>query len=176
MRGKSAKGYRRSDKVAALEAEYDLTFPEIIAGFASDGLNRSQVAAVLEYDRATFYRRLKALEAAGHTFAWPDPIASRDRPPQARTPARVAACQANWAKMRANNAAYWETHRRGTHALAAEAHGLRLQGLSWNKIAARLQVDVSTLRRARARYKVPDPLGNQLKRAAQRKFSGSARP
>lgn len=175
MKGRPTKGYRRSAKIAALEAEYDLTFPEIIAGFAGDGLNRSQVAGVLEFDRATFYRKLKGLEAAGITFAWPDPIASRDRPPQERTPARVAATQANWAKFRANNAAYWDAHRRGTHEVAAQAHSLRLQGLSWGKIAARLQIDIGTLRRARARYKVPDPLGNQLKRAAQRQFSGSNR-
>ena len=173
MRGRPTKGYRRSDKVAAIEAEFDLTFPEVIAGFVQDGYNRSQVASILGFDRATFHRKLKGLQAAGVTFNWPDPYASRDQIPQERTPARVRATTANLQRAHAGNAAYWETNRRGTQELAAKAVELRQQGLPWLTVASRLGVDVGTLRRARTKYQTPDSLGNKLKRAAQRKFSGS---
>lgn len=173
MRGRPTKGYRRSDKVAAIEAEFDMTFPEVIAGFVQDGYNRSQVASILDFDRATFHRKLKGLQAAGVTFNWPDPYASRDQVPQERTPARVRATSANLQRAHAGNAAYWEANRRGTQELATKAVELRQQGLSWIAVATRLGVDVGTLRRARTKYQTPDPLGNKLKRAAQRKFSGS---
>lgn len=48
---------------------------------------------------------------------------------------------------------------------------LRAERLSWRAIAVRLGVDPSTLARARRKHPMPDPLGTELKRAAQRAFT-----
>jgi hypothetical protein len=167
------RGYCLTPLVRRLEEEYGQTLPEIIKGYVDDGLNKSMVAGILEHNRNDFWRKLNTMARAGITFDWPCGYATRDLPPQVTTQAQLDARIANLDKAREANAEYWRTHRVGNHALAAAAHGLRLQRLSWLAIATRLNVTPSTLLRARKRYKVGDPLGRELQIAAQRKFSGS---
>lgn len=172
-RGSSPLGYRRTPRVVAIEGEYMMSFPDVIRAFISDGCNRSMVAGILEYDRRDFWKRLQTMARAGLTFDWPDGIATRSRPPKVNSEAQRAASIANLEKARAANAEYWRLHRTANHTLATAAYALRMKNLSWREVAMRLNVDPSTLSRARKRYKIHDPLGWKLKVAAQKKFSGS---
>jgi hypothetical protein len=171
MRGRSNKGYRRSKKIQAIEGEFDMTFPEVLAGFAADGLNKNQTAAVLEFDRATFYRRVRDLEARGYVIDWPCGYATRAKPHYPNTPAQQAANRANLQRVNKDNARPWGNATKATAAMMQRAVELRRVGNSWHSVAYALGIDISTLRRARKKHNTPDPLGDVLIEAAQRAFT-----
>ena len=74
-------------------------------------------------------------------------------------------------KARKGSTERWATDAKGTPELVAKATALRAERLSWRAVAVRLGVDPSTLARARRKHPTPDPLGTELKRAAQRAFT-----
>ena len=171
MRGRHPRGYRRTPRVIALEEEFGEPLPAIIAGFAADGMTIATTAGALGYDNAHFYRLRKGLERAGHVYTWRDPY-DRDSPPSyAHTPARVEARTKALEKARVGSAKRWATDAKGTPELVARATALRAERLSWRAVAVRLGVDPSTLARARRKHPMPDPLGTELKRSAQRAFT-----
>ena len=171
MRGRHPRGYRRTPKVIALEQEFGEPLPDIIAGFAADGMTIATTAGALGYDNAHFYRLRIGLARAGHVYTWRDPY-DRDAPPgYAHTPARIEARTKALEQARKGSTERWATDAKGTPELVARATVLRTERLSWRAIAVRLGVDPSTLARARRKYPVPDPLGTELKRAAQRAFT-----
>lgn len=166
MRGRPAIGYRRTPKIIALEAEFDLTFPEIIAGFVSDGMNKDQTAAVLDIDPKELRRKLKGLAIAGITFDWPNGMVTRIRDPYPRTEAQLQAQQANLELMLAKTG-----NRRKVHPdLVPLITNLRQQKKTWHTIARELNVNVSTLRRNRRSFEIPDPIDNALQKEAWRKY------
>lgn len=171
MRGKAARGYRLTPKIREIEVEFDMTFPEVLAGFAADGLNKNQTAAVLEFDRATFYRRVSGLEAHGYVINWPCGYATRAKPHYPNTPAQQAANRANLQRVDKANVRPWGNATKATAAMMQRAVELRREGNSWHSIAYTLGIDISTLRRARKKYNTPDPLGDVLVKAAQRAFT-----
>lgn len=176
MRGKAASGYRKSAKIKAVEHEFDMPFHDVLAGFAADGHNRSQTAAILEYDRASFYRKLQALNKAGYKIAWPDGYATRDKPEYPNTLAQQAASAANLARVAPENRKPWGNDIKVSPALLDKAVALRSEGRTWRSVAHNLGVDVSSLRRGRVRHKTPDPVGDMLVRQAQKKFTRSNTP
>lgn len=170
MRGRHPRGYRRTPRVIALEQEFGEPLPAIIAGFAADGMTIATTAGALGYDSASFYRLRKGLERAGHVYAWRDPY-DREPPTYPNTPAQQASRAKALEKARKGSAERWATDAKGTPELVARATALRAERLSWRAVAVRLGVDPSTLARARRKYPTPDPLGAELKRAAQRAFT-----
>ena len=171
MRGRHPRGYRRTPRVIALEEEFGEPLPAIIAGFAADGMTIATTAGALGYDNAHFYRLRKGLERAGHVYTWRDPY-DRDAPPgYAHTPARIEARTKALEQARVGSAERWATDAKGTPELVAKATMLRAERLSWRVIADKLGVAYTTLARARSKYPMPDPLGTELKRAAQRAFT-----
>ena len=171
MRGRHPRGYRRTPRVIALEEEFGEPLPAIIAGFAADGMTIATTAGALGYDDAHFYRLRKGLERAGHVYTWRDPY-DRDAPPgYAHTTARIEARTKALEQARVGSAERWATDAKGTPELVARATALRAERLSWAAIAARLGVAYTTLARARRKHPMPDPLGTELKRAAQRAFT-----
>lgn len=176
MRGQTASGYRKSAKIKAIELEYDLPFHEVLAGFAADGNNRNQTAAILEYDRASFYRKLQALDKAGHKIDWPCGYATRAKPEYPNTPAQQAANTANLKRVAPENRKPWGNEIKVSPALLDKATTLRAEGRTWRSVAHKLGVDISTLARGRNRHKTPDPLSNDLVRQAQKKFTRSKPP
>ena len=171
MRGRHPRGYRRTPRVIALEEEFGEPLPAIIAGFAADGMTIATTAGALGYDNAHFYRLRKGLERAGYVYTWRDP-SDRDAPPgYVHTPARVEARTKALEQARVGSAERWATDAKGTPELVARAAVLRAERLTWRVIAGRLGVDYTTLARARRKYPMPDPLGTELKRAAQRAFT-----
>lgn len=171
MRGRHPRGYRRTPRVIALEEEFGEPLPAIIAGFAADGMTIATTAGALGYDDAHFYRLRKGLERAGHVYTWRDPY-DRDAPPgYAHTTARIEARTKALEQARKGSAARWATDAKGTPELVAKATMLRAERLSWRVIADKLGVAYTTLARARRKYPTPDPLGAELKRAAQRAFT-----
>lgn len=176
MKGKAASGYRKSAKIKAVEQEFGMPFHEVLAGFAADGNNRSQTAAILEYDRASFYRKLQALDKAGYKIDWPCGYATRAKPEYPNTPAQQAASAANLKRVAPENRKPWGNDIKVSPALLEKAVALRTEGRTWRSIAHRLGVDVSSLRRGRVRHKTPDPAGNTLVRQAQKNFTRSNRP
>jgi hypothetical protein len=170
MRGRHPRGYRRTPKVIALEQEFGEPLPDIIAGFAADGMTIATTAGALGYDNTHFYRLRKGLARAGHVYTWRDPY-DREPPVYPNTPAQQAARDKALEQARVGSAARWATDAKGTPELVARATVLRAERLSWRAIAVRLGVDPSTLARARRKYPTPDPLGAELKRAAQRAFT-----
>ena len=171
MRGRHPRGYRRTPRVIALEEEFGEPLPAIISGFASDGMTIATTAGALGYDNAHFYRLRKGLERAGHVYTWRDPY-DRDAPPgYAHTPARIEARTKALEKARVGSAERWATDAKGTPELVAKATALRAERLSWRAIADKLGVAYTTLARARRKHPIPDPLGAELKRAAQRAFT-----
>jgi len=170
MRGRHPRGYRRTPRVIALEEEFGEPLPAIIAGFAADGMTIATTAGALGYDNSHFYRLRKGLARAGHVYTWRDPY---DREPSVypNTPAQQAARTKALEQARKGNAARWATDAKGTPELVARATVLRAERLSWRAVAVRLGVDPSTLARARRKHPTPDPLGTELKRAAQRAFT-----
>lgn len=173
MRGKAASGYRKSAKIKTIEQEFDMPFHDVLAGFASDGHNRSQTAAILEYDRASFYRKLQALDKAGHKINWPDGYATRTKPEYPNTPAQQAANASNLKRVDPENRKPWGNNVKVNPTLLSKAVALRSEGRTWLSVAHKLGVHVSTLTRGRARHKTPDPLGAELVRQAQKKFTRS---
>lgn len=176
MRGKAASGYRKSAKIKAIEREFDMPFHDVLAGFAADGNNRNQTAAILEYDRASFYRKLQVLTKAGYTINWPDGYATRAKPEYPNTEAQQAARIANLKHIAPENRKPWGNDIKVSPALLDKAVTLRAEGRTWRSVAHKLGVDISTLTRGRNRYKTPDPLGNDLVRQSQKKFSRSNTP
>ena len=170
MRGRHPRGYRRTPRVIALEQEFGEPLPAIIAGFAADGMTIATTAGALGYDNAHFYRLRKGLARAGHVYTWRDPY-DRDAPAYPNTHAQQAARTKALEKAHVGRAERWATDAKGTPELVARATVLRAERLSWRAIAVRLGVDPSTLARARRKYPTPDPLGAELKRAAQRAFT-----
>lgn len=171
MRGRHPRGYRRTPRVIALEEEFGEPLPAIIAGFAADGMTITTTAGALGYDDAHFYRLRKGLERAGHVYTWRDPY-DRDAPPvYPNTPAQQVARTKALEQARKGSTERWATDAKGTPELVARATALRAERLSWRAIAVRLGVDPSTMARARRKYPMPDPLGAELKRAAQRAFT-----
>ena len=171
MRGRHPRGYRRTPRVIALEEDFGEPLPAIIAGFAADGMTIATTAGALGYDDAHFYRLRKGLERAGHVYTWRDPY-DRDAPPgYAHTPARIEARTKALEQARKGSIERWATDAKGTPELVARAAVLRAERLTWRVIAGRLGVDYTTLARARRKYPMPDPLGTELKRAAQRAFT-----
>lgn len=176
MRGKAASGYRKSAKMKEVESEFGMPFHDVLAGFAADGNNRSQTAAILEYDRGAFYRKLQALDKAGYAINWPDGYATRQTPKYPKTPAQQAASAANLKTVNPTNRRPWGKELKVTESLARDAAALRATHLTWRVIANRLGVDISSLTRARKKFNTPDPVGTELIRQAQHKFSRSSRP
>ena len=176
MRGKAARGYRKSAKIKAIEQEFDMPFHDVLAGFAADGHNRNQTAAILEYDRASFYRKLQALSKAGYAIDWPDGYATRTKPEYPNTPAQQAARAANLKRVAPQNRKPWGNDIKVSPALLDKAVTLRTEGITWRSVAHKLGVDVSSLRRGRIRHKTPDPIGNALVCQAQKKFTWSNTP
>ena len=171
MRGRHPRGYRRTPRVIALEEELGEPLPAIIAGFAADGMTIATTAGALGYDNAHFYRLRRGLARAGHVYTWRDPY-DRDTPPvYPNTPAQQTARTKALEQARVGSAERWATDAKGTPELVARAAVLRAERLTWRVIAGRLGVDYTTLARARRKYPVPDPLGAELKRAAQRAFT-----
>ena len=171
MRGRHPRGYRRTPRVIALEEEFGEPLPAIIAGFAADGMTIATTAGALGYDNAHFYRLRKGLERAGHVYTWRDPY-DRDAPPgYAHTTARIEARTKALEQARVGSAERWATDAKGTPELVARATVLRAERLSWRVIADKLGVAYTTLARARRKHPTPDPLGAELKRAAQRAFT-----
>lgn len=171
MRGRHPRGYRRTPRVIALEEEFGEPLPAIIAGFAADGMTIATTAGALGYDNAHFYRLRKGLERAGHVYTWRDPY-DRDAPPgYAHTPARIEARTKALEQARKGSTERWATDAKGTPELVARATVLRAERLSWRVIADKLGVAYTTLARARRKHPMLDPLGTELKRAAQRAFT-----
>lgn len=171
MRGRHPRGYRRTPRVIALEEEFGEPLPAIIAGFAADGMTIATTAGALGYDDAHFYRLRKGLERAGHVYTWRDPYDREAPPGYAHTPARIEARTKALEHARKGNAERWATDAKGTPELVARATVLRAERLSWRVIAHKLGVSYTTLARARRKHPMPDPLGTELKRAAQRAFT-----
>ena len=170
MRGRHPRGYRRTPKVIALEEEFGEPLPAIIAGFAADGMTIATTAGALGYDNAHFYKLRKGLERAGHVYTWRDPY-NRESPAYPNTPAQQAARTKALEQARVGSAARWAIDAKGTPELVARATTLRTERLTWRIIAGKLGVSYTTLARARRKYPTPDPLGTELKRAAQRAFT-----
>jgi transcriptional regulator of acetoin/glycerol metabolism len=171
MRGRSSTGYRRTPKVVEIEAEFDMLFPDVLRGFAADGLNRTQTAAVLEYDRATFYRKLSSMERAGVVIDWPCPYASRQTAEYPRTPAQRAASLRNLTKRNVETIKHWGKERKVNATLIENAAALRKKRLPWSTIAFQLGVNITTLFRARRKFDMADPVGNELARKAQKDYA-----
>ena len=170
MRGRHPRGYRRTPRVIALEEEFGEPLPAIIAGFAADGMTIATTAGALGYDNAHFYRLRKGLERAGYVYTWRDPY-DREPPVYPNTPAQQTASTKALEKARVGSAERWATDSKGTPELVARAAVLRAERLTWRVIAGRLGVDYTTLARARRKYPTPDPMGTELKRAAQLVFT-----
>ena len=170
MRGRHPRGYRRTPRVVALVQECGEPLPTIIAGFAADGMTIATTAGALGYDDSSFRKLRKGLARAGHVYTWRDPY-DREPPTYPNTSAQQAARTKALELAHAGSKAYWATHAKGTPELVAQATALRAERLSWRAIAVRLGVDPSTLARARRKHPMPDPLGAELKRAAQRAFT-----
>ena len=170
MRGRHPRGYRRTPRVIALEEEFGEPLPAIIAGFAADGMTIATTAGALGYDDAHFYRLRKGLERVGHVYTWRDPY-DREPPAYPNTHAQQAARTKALEKARVGSAERWATDVKGTPELVARAAVLRAERLTWRVIAGRLGVDYTTLARARRKYPMSDPLGAELKQAAQRAFT-----
>lgn len=174
MRGRPNNGYRRSQKMQDIEAEYQMSFHEVLAGFAADGCNQSMTAAILDYDRGSFYRKIKSLERVGITIGWPCPYKTRAKYDYPNTPAQQAASLRNLQQRDPANAKPWGNEVKLTEAVVQQAAQLRAEHqLTWPQVAHRLGVAVSSLFRAREKYGVADPLGDVLVKQARRKFTES---
>lgn len=150
--GIAARGYRVTARVASIEEEYGMSFPEVIAAYAADGCNRALVSGILEYpDPTSFYNCLAGLKRAGITFAWPCPYATRAVPQTVPTPEQADQRRANLALGEPARIAYWEANRRVTPAMAEQIVELRNQQTPWASIAVRLNIHLTTLTNARKR-------------------------
>ena len=172
MKGRAARGYRVTPKIREIEDEFNQPFPDVLAGFAADGCNITFTAEVLGFDRASLYRKLQTMRRMGIGIEWPDRYASRRTPDYPNTPAQQAARLVNLTKRDPSNLAPWGNPRKATREMVERAVQMRVeQRLTWRQVARRMGVDDSTLRKARTKYNIADPLGDVFIRAAQHDFT-----
>ena len=168
MRGRPLKGYRRTPIVIEIENEFDQPYLDVVRGFAEDGHNKNQTAAILGIPNKTFYHQLKSLRRLGIEFNWPNGNATRYQPHYPRTEKQK---MANLENLKNATGPKFKLD----DADAAKIVELRTEGLTWESIAYRMGVDQATLVRARRRFGIVDPLQNRLQKRGHRNFGGSAK-
>lgn len=74
MRGRPATGWRKTAKVRAVEAEFEMPFWKVVEGFALDGYGKQEVGRILGWHEDAFLRLLKQHDPG---IEWPEPTKTR---------------------------------------------------------------------------------------------------
>lgn len=149
------RDWRRDVKMAEIAAEFGEPFLDVVRGFAAAGHSRSDTAAILEVNRDTFFRWIKALSAAGIDFPWPAKgysVAFKQAVPLRLTPRFYEAARANCALAREATLRRWEKEKKATPEAARRAEQMHSNGMTYREIAKHLGMDLTTLSRARKQY------------------------